>query len=110
MDLLIVDPPYNLDKDFHGRKFKKSTDELYAEYTKSWIQKVLTLLKDTATVYVCCDWQSSLSIGNVLKRYFCVQNRITWQREKGRGALKNWYTGLSPTNSSLPMTTAQAFF
>ena len=94
VDLLIVDPPYNLDKDFHGRKFKKSTDELYAEYTESWIQKVLPLLKDTATVYVCCDWQSSLAIGNVLKRYFCVQNRITWQREKGRGALKNWKNGM----------------
>ena len=33
VDLLIVDPPYNLDKDFNGQKFKKMTDDLYEEYT-----------------------------------------------------------------------------
>ena len=86
IDLLIVDPPYNIDKDFHGNKFKKSTDGIYEEYTKAWIEKILPLLKNTASVYVCCDWKSSIVIANVLKRYFIIQNRITWQREKGRGA------------------------
>ena len=90
VDLLIVDPPYNLDKDFHGKKFKKTTDELYEEYTEKWINQVIPLLKDTATIYVCCDWQSSLIIGNVLADFFQVRNRITWQREKGRGAQANW--------------------
>ena len=33
-------------------------------------------------------------IGNVLKNYFTVRNRITWQREKGRGALANWKNGM----------------
>lgn len=93
-DLLIVDPPYNLDKDFNGKKFKKTNDEMYEEYTELWIKKVIPLLSDTASIYVCCDWQSSLVIGNVLKKYFKVQNRITWQREKGRGALNNWKNGM----------------
>jgi site-specific DNA-methyltransferase (adenine-specific) len=94
VDLLIVDPPYNLDKDFHGRKFKKTTDDRYEEYTEAWVQKVLPLLKDNATVYVCCDWQSSPEVGRILKKYFYIQNRITWQREKGRGALNNWKNGM----------------
>ncbi len=94
VDLLIVDPPYNLDKDFHGKKFKKTTDELYEEYTEKWINQVIPLLKDTATIYVCCDWQSSSVIYRVLKKYFHIQNRITWQREKGRGALSNWKNGM----------------
>ena len=72
VDLLIVDPPYNINKDFHGSKFKKTTDELYMEYTEQWIQAVLPLLKDTATIYVCCDWQSSPAILFVLKKYFHV--------------------------------------
>ena len=93
-DLLIVDPPYNLDKNFHGQKFKKITDDMYEEYTESWISKVRPLLKANASVYVCCDWSSSFSIGRVLKKYFHIQNRITWQREKGRGALSNWKNGL----------------
>lgn len=94
VDLLIVDPPYNLDKDFHGKKFKKTADEMYEEYTKGWIEAVMPLLKDNASIYVCCDWQSSLIIGTVLKKYFRVLNRITWQREKGRGALSNWKNGM----------------
>ena len=94
VDLLIVDPPYNLDKNFHGNKFKKVTDEDYEEYTESWICSILPTLKETATIYVCCDWSSSPSVGRVLKKYFHIQNRITWQREKGRGALSNWKNGM----------------
>ena len=94
IDLLIVDPPYNIDKDFHGNKFKKSADGIYEEYTKAWIERVLPLLKNTASIYVCCDWKSSIVIASVLKRYFIIQNRITWQREKGRGALYNWKNGM----------------
>ena len=94
VDLLIVDPPYNLDKDFHGNKFKKTSGEIYEEYTKNWIKLVKPLLKKNATIYVCCDWLSSTHIFMVLKENFHVQNRITWQREKGRGALTNWKNGM----------------
>lgn len=94
VDLLIVDPPYNLDKDFHGNKFKKTSGEIYEEYTKNWIKLVKPLLKKNATIYVCCDWLSSAHIFMVLKENFHVQNRITWQREKGRGALTNWKNGM----------------
>lgn len=94
VDLLIVDPPYNIDKNFGGNRFRKTSDELYAEYTESWIKLVRPLLKDNATIYVCCDWKSSPVIASVLKKYFHLQNRITWQREKGRGALTNWKNGM----------------
>ncbi len=93
VDLLIADPPYNLDKDFGGSKFRHMNDSDYLEYTDKWVRAVLPLLKDTATVYVCCDWQSSGAVSTVLGRYFKIRNRITWQREKGRGASKNWKNG-----------------
>lgn len=94
VDLLIADPPYNLDKDFNGEKFRRMTDAEYEEYTEKWIKLIVPLLKKDASIYVCCDWQSSMVIGNVLKKYFTVRNRITWQREKGRGALSNWKNGM----------------
>ena len=93
-DLLIVDPPYNLEKDYHGNKFKKESHEQYREYTISWLEKALALCKPTASIYVCCDWKSSLIIGEVLCERLKVQNRITWQREKGRGASANWKNGM----------------
>ena len=94
VDLLIVDPPYNLDKDFHGNKFKKTSDDDYTAFTERWIQAVKPLLKPHASIYVCCDWQSSPSIAMALKQHFHIQNRITWQREKGRGAKNNWKNGM----------------
>lgn len=90
IDLLIVDPPYNLFKDFHGNVFRKRDIESYTEYTEKWIKKIIPKLKDTASVYVCSDWRSSISLGSVLDKYFLLQNRITWSREKGRGAKSNW--------------------
>ena len=90
VDLLFADPCYNLDKNFHGMKFTKLGETDYAQYTCSWVEKIIPLLKPTASIYVCCDWKTSMVIGNVLNQYFNVINRITWQREKGRGALTNW--------------------
>lgn len=94
VDLLIVDPPYNLSKDFHGNKFRRTDDYTYENFTRDWLGLCIPLLKPTASVYVCCDWHSSLIIGRVLDESLFVQNRITWQREKGRGAKTNWKNGL----------------
>lgn len=90
VDLLIVDPPYNLDKSFHGNTFKKSGFDIYAKYTEKWIDAVIPKLKKTASIYVCCDWESSVVIGQILANKFILRNRITWEREKGRGAKTNW--------------------
>ena len=93
-DLAIIDPPYNIRKSFNGNVFSKKSLEEYEEYTRSWLTLVAPLMKKNASIYVCCDWESSLVIGRVLSELFTVRNRITWQREKGRGAQSNWKNGM----------------
>ena len=90
VDLLFIDPPYNMNKTFGVAKFKESSIEKYAEWLDSLISKLERTLKETASIYVCGDWKSSTSIHLVLSKYFKVRNRITWEREKGRGAKSNW--------------------
>lgn len=90
VDLLILDPPYNLDKSFNGRAFKSRSTEAYTQWLDSWLPQLRRLLKPDASIYLCADWRSSSAVHEVAKRYFRVQNRITWEREKGRGALRNW--------------------
>ena len=90
VDLLIVDPPYNLNKNFHGLNFKETDTENYLVYTKKWIEAVKPKLKDTASIYVCCDWKTAIPLGIELEKHFIIRNRITWEREKGRGAKDNW--------------------
>ncbi len=93
-DLLIVDPPYNLTKEYDGKVFSKVSENSYADFTERWIRAVLPLLKPTASVYVCCDFRSGIIIAPILEKYFTVKSRITWQREKGRGAKQNWKNGM----------------
>ena len=47
-------------------------------------------MKPNASIYICGDWRASGAIFNVTKKYFKIQNRITFEREKGRGAKANW--------------------
>lgn len=90
VDLLILDPPYNLDKTFNSQKFSRRTVEEYTAWLNQVMVTLLPLLKPTATVYICGDWLSSISIFNVASAYLMVRSRITWEREKGRGARSNW--------------------
>ena len=94
VDLMIVDPPYNIEKDFNGNRFHARSRDKYRSYTEEWLRKAIPLLKDSASVYICCDWKSSLVIGDLLYDHLKVRNRITWQREKGRGAKTNWKNGM----------------
>lgn len=90
VDLLFADPPYNLTKSFNDRKFKKISIDKYSEWLDSWLSLVSRILKPTASIYICGDWRSSAAIHRLGEKYFIPQNRITWEREKGRGAKSNW--------------------
>lgn len=94
IDLLILDPPYNLSKDFGNMRFTKLGDADYEVYINNIISALYPMLKETASVYFCCDWQTSPLAYNVCRNYFKVRNRITWEREKGRGAKFNWKNNL----------------
>lgn len=89
-DLLFADPPYNLTKSFGKTKFKQTTGDEYEAWLESWLRLCVPLLKLTASVYICGDWRSSGAIQRVGSKYFTLRNRITWEREKGRGAKNNW--------------------
>ena len=89
-DLLFADPPYNLTKAFGKEIFRTRTSDEYETWLDSWLAFCVPLLKRTASVYICGDWRSGSAIQRVGTKYFKLQNRITWEREKGRGAKQNW--------------------
>jgi site-specific DNA-methyltransferase (adenine-specific) len=89
-DLLILDPPYNIDKNFHGLRFTQSDDEGYLAYLATWFPKILKALKPNGSVYICGDWKSTFCLYQIMRDHTIIRNRIIWQREKGRGAKANW--------------------
>lgn len=90
IDLMIVDPPYNLTKNFGLSTFKEMDLTDYKKWLNKWLKKTIPLLKNNASVYICADWKTSIAIPEVAGKYLLLQNRISWEREKGRGALNNW--------------------
>ncbi|MBP5183225.1 MAG: site-specific DNA-methyltransferase [Lentisphaeria bacterium] len=91
VDLMILDPPYNLDKAFRSSSFRKKSSSDYSAYLKSFLLPLKRLLKKEASLYLCGDWNSCGAIQQALEECgFFIRNRLTWQRDKGRGADKNW--------------------
>lgn len=79
VDLLFLDPPYNLDKNFNGKKFSRQSIEDYTPWLDEILVALKPLLKPTATIYICGDWLTSISIFQVASKHFVVRNRITWE-------------------------------
>jgi site-specific DNA-methyltransferase (adenine-specific) len=73
-DLIVADPPYDPPPSWHAE----------------WIARAARVLRPGGSIYVCCDWRFSGAVQSFLERHFTVRNRITWKREKGRGARRNW--------------------
>ncbi|HVE58367.1 MAG TPA: site-specific DNA-methyltransferase [Pyrinomonadaceae bacterium] len=89
-DLLFADPPYNLTKNFGENSFKQTSLDEYETWLEAWLKDCASVLKETASVYICGDWRSASAIQRVGMKFFRLRNRITWEREKGRGARSNW--------------------
>lgn len=90
VDLVILDPPYNVTKNYNGHIFQVKEAEAYTTWFTDVLSSLMALIRPTATVYVCSDWQTSTLIFPILDKHLQVRNRITWEREKGRGAKANW--------------------
>ena len=66
VDLMFADPPYNLNKSFNDRKFRKTSIDEYAEWLDSWLAQTVRVLKPTASIYICGDWRCSAAIHRVV--------------------------------------------
>ena len=90
VDLLVVDPPYNLTKEYDGTRFNRTNDNEYIKWLEKWVKELPRIMKPNGTLYFCGDWRTSPLYYQVLSKYFYIKNRITWEREKGRGSDRNW--------------------
>lgn len=89
VDLFFLDPPYFI-RSMSWDSSWDSNEDYYA-WCKEWISLCYSQLKEKGSAYICCQWQHSGSLQKILEDSgFFVQNRITWKRDKGRGAKTNF--------------------
>lgn len=102
IDMFFCDPPYfisgskseEIDLEMGDRydwdKQWKNKEEYY-KWSKEWLSLSYKQLKETGCIYVCSSWEHSGKIQEIMEEVgFKIMNRITWKREKGRGAKRNW--------------------
>jgi len=85
--LIFADPPYNKGKDFGNNRDRRRD---YPQWTAQWLDLARRALTSDGSIYVCSAWEQSSLIHRLLEERFVVRTRITWKRDKGRGARANW--------------------
>ena len=91
IDLIFVDPPYNIGKDFNGRKDKWNTDQEYLDWCYRWIDLCLRKLKDNGSFYVMTSTQFIPYFDLYLRDKISILSRIIWSYDSSGVQAKNYF-------------------
>lgn len=91
IDLIFVDPPYNIGKDFNGRIDKWETDQEYLEWCYKWIDLCLLKLKDNGSFYVMTSTQFIPYFDLYLRNKISILSRIVWSYDSSGVQAKNYF-------------------
>ena len=94
VDLIFADPPYNIGKNFNGRKDKWSSEEAYLEWCYQWIDLCLRKLKDKGSFYLMAATQNMPYFDVYLRDKICVLSRIVWSYDSSGVQAKKYYGSL----------------
>jgi adenine-specific DNA-methyltransferase len=78
VDLIFVDPPYNIGKNFSGFHDKWDSDKNYAEWAYSWLTECIRVLKPSGSMYVMTSTQSMPYFDIFLRERINILSRIIW--------------------------------
>lgn len=98
IDLIVTDPPYNLNKNYGKSQDKLKFDE-YIEFSKKWISECWRILKDNGSIYVFMGMRYISYIYEILEQNFgfSFNGWITWYYTQGVGKTK----GFSPRHDDI---------
>ncbi|NOX47387.1 MAG: adenine-specific DNA-methyltransferase [Chlorobi bacterium] len=91
IDLIFVDPPYNIGKDFNGRKDKWATDKEYLEWSYSWIDLLIKKLKSDGSLYIMTSTQFMPFFDIYLQSRINILSRIIWSYDSSGVQAKNYF-------------------
>ncbi len=91
IDLIFVDPPYNIGKNFNGLIDKWATDELYLEWCYEWINLCLKKLNPNGSFYVMTSTQFIPYFDIYLRDKIEIMSRIVWSYDSSGVQAKNYF-------------------
>lgn len=102
VDLIVADPPYNLNKDYGNKSDSRSFDD-YIQFTKNWTAEAKRALKPTGTMYIFMGFRFISYLYQILEKdnQLLFNNWICWFYTQGIGKKK----GFSPRHDDILMFT-----
>lgn len=106
-DLIVVDPPYNLGKDYGNNQDTKKFND-YLLFSRCWLKEAHRLLKPSGTIYVFMGFRFISYIYDILLRELGMffNSWIVWHYTQGIGKTK----GFSPRHDDILMFTKSKEF
>ena len=91
IDLIFIDPPYNIGKDFNGLKDKWEKDEEYLNWCYEWLLLCMQKLKDSGSLYVMTSTQFIPYFDLFLRDKIHILSRIVWAYDSSGVQAKKYY-------------------
>lgn len=91
IDLIFVDPPYNIGKNFNGRKDKWPSDKSYIDWCYTWIDLCLKKLKPDGSFYVMTSTQFMPYFDLYLRDKIEILSRLVWSYDSSGVQAKKYY-------------------
>lgn len=94
IDLIFADPPYNIGKNFNGRKDKWKCDENYLDWCYQWLDLCIKKLKPNGSFYVMTSTQNMPYFDIHLRKSLTILSRIVWYYDSSGVQAKRYYGSL----------------
>lgn len=91
VDLVFVDPPYNIGKDFNGLKDKWKTEEDYLKWCYNWIGLCINKLKANGSMYIMTSTQFMPYFDLFIRKRMTILSRLVWYYDSSGVQAKNYF-------------------
>lgn len=94
IDLIFADPPYNIGKDFNGRKDRWESDEAYLSWCYEWLDLCIKKLKPNGSFYVMTATQNMPYFDIYLRKRLYILSRIVWSYDSSGVQARKYFGSL----------------
>jgi site-specific DNA-methyltransferase (adenine-specific) len=91
IDLIFVDPPYNIGKNFNGHKDKWTTDEDYLNWCYKWINLCIKKLKQNGSMYIMTSTQFMPFFDIFIRKKMTILSRLIWYYDSSGVQAKKYF-------------------
>jgi adenine-specific DNA-methyltransferase len=91
VDLIIIDPPYNIGKKFGDFHDQWESETEYLNWSYQWLDECMRILKPNGTIYVMTSTQAMPYFDIYLRKKLTILSRIIWHYDSSGVQAKKYF-------------------